>query len=109
MTCGSFFAGNLWEELRVDSLVAEPQVSTSSSATFVPQNHHNQSSGLHFVPPISQTSAVVASGRCEAEDGEEGRNVEQHGCFNGLNPVLYSGVESLAGYLTSCTASVSLM
>ncbi|XP_005720992.1 forkhead box protein N1 [Pundamilia nyererei] len=103
--------GNLWEELRVDSLVAEPQVSTSSSATFVPQNHHIQSSGLHVVPPISQTSAVVASGRCEAEyeDGDEGRNVEQHGCFNGLNPVLYSGVESLAGYLTSCTASVSLM
>uniref|UniRef100_I3JN55 Forkhead box N1 n=1 Tax=Oreochromis niloticus TaxID=8128 RepID=I3JN55_ORENI len=80
--------GNLWEELRVDSLVSEPQVSTSS-----------------------QTSAVVASGRCEAEyeDGDEGRNVEQHGCFSGLNPVLYSGVESLAGYLTSCTASVSLM
>uniref|UniRef100_A0A3Q2VQD3 Forkhead box N1 n=1 Tax=Haplochromis burtoni TaxID=8153 RepID=A0A3Q2VQD3_HAPBU len=103
--------GNLWEELRVDSLVAEPQVSTSSSATFVPQNHHIQSSGLHVVPPISQTSAVVASGRYEAEyeDGDEGRNVEQHGCFNGLNPVLYSGVESLAGYLTSCTASVSLM
>ncbi|XP_030601106.1 forkhead box protein N1 [Archocentrus centrarchus] len=99
--------GNLWEELREDSLVMEPQVSTTSSASFVPQDHHIQSSCLHVTPPVSQT----AGSRCKAEyeDGEARQHLEQHGCLNGLHPVVYSGVESLAGYLTSCTTSVSLM
>lgn len=96
-------AGNLWEELREDSLVTEPQVRTNSPATFVPQDHHIQSSCLHVTQP--------AGSRCKAEyeDGGAGQHLEQYGCLNGLHPVVYSGVESLAGYLTSCTTSVSLM
>ncbi|XP_008293262.1 forkhead box protein N1 [Stegastes partitus] len=103
--------GNLWEELRDDSLVSESQVTTTtSSTTFVLQDHHIQTSCLQNTP-VCQTSAVTAGGRCKAEyeDEDTGGHVEQPGYLNGLHPVVYSGVESLAGYLTSCTTSISLM
>ncbi|XP_059188139.1 forkhead box protein N1 [Centropristis striata] len=60
----------------------------------------------------SLVSDPQVPGRRKAEyedDDTTDRNFELQGCLNGLHPVVYSGVESLAGYLTSCTASVSSM
>ncbi|KAF7656648.1 hypothetical protein LDENG_00038230 [Lucifuga dentata] len=74
--------GNLWEELREDSLASDPQVATATGRR---------------------------KGEYEEEKTGSGSNMEQHGCFNGMHPMVYSGVESLAGYLTSCTTSVSLI
>ncbi|XP_044059238.1 forkhead box protein N1 isoform X2 [Siniperca chuatsi] len=106
--------GNLWEELREDSLVSDPQVTTTTPfTTCALQDHHVQTSCLQVSSPVIQTPEVTAVGRRKAEYEDEntgsGRNLEQHGCLNGLHPVVYSGVESLAGYLTSCTTSISLM
>ncbi|XP_069545740.1 forkhead box protein N1 [Brachyistius frenatus] len=104
--------GNLWEELREDSLVSEPQVPTTTScASSALQDHHVQSSCLQVPPPVSQTSAVTAAGRCKAEYEDVGvrLNFEPHGCLNGLHHGVYSGVESLTGYLASCTTSISLL
>lgn len=106
--------GNLWEELRDDSFnqMSEQHVTTLTSASAL-QDHHTQSSGLPGPPPVTQPSAVINAGRCKAEYEDEEMNVGQnpgpHGCLSGLHPVVYSGVESLAGYLTSCTTSISLM
>lgn len=96
----SFSSGNLWEELREDSLVSVPQVTTTTSfTTSALQDHHVQTSCLHLA------ASPVCRRKAECED----ENTEQHDCLNGLHPVAYSGVESLAGYLTSCTTSISLM
>ncbi|XP_035796988.2 forkhead box protein N1 isoform X2 [Amphiprion ocellaris] len=105
--------GNLWEELRDDSLVSESQVATTtSSSTSVLQDHRIQTSCLQNTS-VCQTSAMTAGGRCKVEYEDEetghGRNAEQPAYLNGRHPVVYSGVESLAGYLTSCTTSISLM
>ncbi|XP_071353008.1 forkhead box protein N1 [Trachinotus anak] len=99
--------GNMWEELRKDSLVLDPQVATAATSPAL-QYPHVQTSCLQVTPPVSQTSEETAVGRFKADTGS-GRHLEQHGCLNGLHPVVYSGVESMAGYLTSCTATVSLM
>ncbi|XP_028274927.1 forkhead box protein N1 isoform X2 [Parambassis ranga] len=98
--------GNLWEELRDDSFVStEPHVTTTtSSSTSAVQDDHTQTSCLQDSPPGSQTPP----GTCRKYE-DVGQNVEQYGCLNGLPPVVYSGVESLAGYLTSCTTSISLL
>lgn len=106
--------GNLWEELRKDSMVSDSQVTTTTrSTTCALQDHHVLNSCLQVSPPVSQTPEVMAVGRqkaeCEDENTSTGRSLEQHGCLNGLHPVVYSGVESLAGYLSSCTTSISLM
>ncbi|XP_078102410.1 forkhead box protein N1 isoform X1 [Sander vitreus] len=104
--------GNLWEELQEDSLLSDPQFTTTTpSTTSALQDHSVQTSCLQATPPVGQTSEVTAVGRrkAEYEDENAGRNFEQHGCLNGLHPVAYSGMESLAGYLTSCTKSISLM
>ncbi|XP_074498051.1 forkhead box protein N1 [Sebastes fasciatus] len=94
--------GNLWEELQQDSLVSDPQVTTvTPSTTSALQDYRAQASYLQVSSPGRR--------KAEYEDENTGRNFEQHGCLNGLHPVVYSGVESLAGCLTSCTASVSLM
>ncbi|XP_053176231.1 forkhead box protein N1 [Scomber japonicus] len=106
--------GNLWEELQKDSLVSDSQVVTTTTlcTTSALQDPNIQASGLQATPPVSLTSEVAATGRCkvkyECDDTGYGHSFEQHGCLNGLNPVVYSGVESLAGYMTSCT-SISLM
>ncbi|XP_026153219.1 forkhead box protein N1 isoform X2 [Mastacembelus armatus] len=105
--------GNVWEELREDSLVSDPQVTTTTpSSSCAPHDLHMQTSCLQLTPPVSQTSEVTAIGRhkveYEEEDACSGRNLE-HDCLNGLHPVVYSGVETLATYLTSCTTSISLM
>ncbi|XP_072248638.1 forkhead box protein N1 [Leuresthes tenuis] len=97
--------GNLWEELREDSVASEPHVATTTSpTTVVLPDHHIQSSCLHAPPLFSHMSAGNDSGCCKAayEDEDTDRS-----CWSGLHPVGYSGVESLAGYLTSCTTSVS--
>ncbi|XP_070826796.1 forkhead box protein N1 [Chaetodon trifascialis] len=61
--------GSLWEELREDSLVSDPQdATTTPSTTSALQNHHIQTSCQQVIHP-----------------------------------------PSLAGYLTSCTTSISLM
>ncbi|XP_051254158.1 forkhead box protein N1 isoform X2 [Dicentrarchus labrax] len=98
--------GNLWEELRDDSLVSDPQVTlTTPSTTSALQDHNIQTSSLQVtLPPVSRRKAEYTD-----ENTDIGRNLEQHGCLNGLHPVVYSGMESLAGYLTSCTTSISLM
>ncbi|XP_070762464.1 forkhead box protein N1 [Enoplosus armatus] len=106
--------GHLWEELREDSLVSDPQVTTTTpSTTCALLDHHVQTCCLQVTSPVNQTSEVTSVSRRKAEYEDEstgsGRNLEQHGCLNGLHPVVYSGVESLAGYLTSCTTSISLI
>ncbi|XP_026227580.1 forkhead box protein N1 [Anabas testudineus] len=106
--------GNLWEEIRADSLVSDPHITTTTpSTTSSLQDGHIQSSCLHIMPPVSHLPQVTSIGRCKAEyeheDTDSGETSEQRGCLNGLHPVVYSGVESLAAYLTSCTTSISLM
>ncbi|XP_067363627.1 forkhead box protein N1 isoform X1 [Channa argus] len=106
--------GNLWEEIREESLVSDSQVTTTTpSTTSSLQDPHIQTSCLQVTSPVSQMSDVTTVGRCkteyEYEDTDSGPNFEQNGCLNGLHPVVYSGVESLAAYLTSCTTSISLM
>eukprot|EP00064_Thunnus_orientalis_P006162 superscaffoldBa00000629_g6178 len=104
--------GNLWEELQQDSLVSDSQVvsTTIPSTTSSLQDPNVHTSCLQVMPPVSLTSEVATIGRCKAEYEYEdtGHIFEQHGCLNGLHPVVYSGVESLAGYVTSCT-SISLI
>ncbi|XP_050921583.1 forkhead box protein N1 [Lates calcarifer] len=101
--------GNMWEELREDSLVSDPHGSTAPAL----RDPHTQTSCLQVAPPVSQMSELTAVARCKAEyedeDAGAGRTFEQHSYLNGLHPMVYSGVESLAGYLTSCTTSISLM
>uniref|UniRef100_A0A3B3UVS5 Forkhead box N1 n=1 Tax=Poecilia latipinna TaxID=48699 RepID=A0A3B3UVS5_9TELE len=96
--------GNLWEELRKDSLVSEPHgPATHLSTSFPQQDHHQQTSCLQTFSPTFEGNAGPC---CKAayEDEDPDRS-----CWNGLHPVGYSGLESLAGYLTSCTTSISLM
>ncbi|XP_040902772.1 forkhead box protein N1 [Toxotes jaculatrix] len=106
--------GNMWEELREDNLVLDPPVTTTTpSTTPALQDPHIQTICLQVTPPVNQTSGVTPVGRCKAdyedEDAGRGQNFEQHACLNGFHPMVYSGVESLTGYLTSCTTSISLM
>lgn len=104
----SFFrSGNVWEELRDDSLESESHVATAtSSATFLLQDHCPQAGFMQVPSSFSHNTASIPAGRCKAE--YEDRNTDRS-CWNGLHPVAYSGVESLAGYLTSCTTSLSLV
>ncbi|KAI3353766.1 hypothetical protein L3Q82_004997 [Scortum barcoo] len=73
--------GNLWEELREDSLVSDPQVTTKTpSTTSAPQVHHIQTSFLQVTPPpASDVSGVAAVCRrkAEYEDGRTGGNREE--------------------------------
>lgn len=108
------FVGSLWEHIREDTLVSDPHVTTTTpSTTSSLQEPHTQGSCLHVTPPVIQAPDLASIGRCKAEfeyeDTDSGQYSEQHGCLNGLHPVVYSGVESLAAYLTSCTTSISLM
>nr|XP_019943662.1 PREDICTED: forkhead box protein N1 [Paralichthys olivaceus] len=97
--------GNLWEELREDALFTDPHVTAASlSTTPVLQEPQVQTGCLQVMPPVGRCKAEY-----EDEDAGGGRSLDQHGCSNGLHPVAYSGVENLAGYLTSCTTSISLM
>ncbi|KAK0140044.1 Forkhead box protein N1 [Merluccius polli] len=85
---------NLWEELRDDSMVPDPLANITTAFT-LPLDHIQSHSlqALVSVNQNSQDSGVVS---------------EQHN-INGLYPMTYSGVESLAGYLTSCPTPISLM
>ncbi|KAM9853439.1 forkhead box protein N1 [Aulostomus maculatus] len=98
--------GNLWDELREDSLASESQAvtTTTQSTTFALQDSH-----VHATLPVNQAPEVAVIGRCKIEDAGRGQSFEQHGCFNGFYPGVYSGMDSLAGYLTCCTASISLI
>ncbi|XP_047246918.1 forkhead box protein N1 [Girardinichthys multiradiatus] len=99
--------GNLWEELREDSLVSEPNGPTTTPSTFCPlQGRHLQTSCPQAPLAFSPTFEGSAGPRCKAAYEDEDA---ERSCWNGLHPVGYSGLESLAGYLTSCTTSVSLM
>ncbi|XP_071061272.1 forkhead box protein N1 [Pseudochaenichthys georgianus] len=91
--------GYIWEELQDDSLVPDPQVTPTTSDV--------QTSCLQPTSPVGQLSegTGVAQRKAEFEDGNTDRSFD--GYLNGLHPAVYSGVESLAGYLTSCTASIS--
>ncbi|KAE8295363.1 Forkhead box protein N1 Winged-helix transcription factor nude [Larimichthys crocea] len=92
--------GNIWEELRKDSLVSDLQITTTTpTITSALQDHHVQSSCQQVTAP------TVYRRKAEYEDGNTG---SARGCWNGLHPVVYSGMESLAGYLT-CTTSISLI
>ncbi|XP_038139898.1 forkhead box protein N1 isoform X2 [Cyprinodon tularosa] len=99
--------GNLWEELRKDSLVSDlhgPKATTFTS--FPLQNHHLQTSchqaPLAFSPSFEGSAGPYCKAGYEDEDADGI-------CWNGLYPDGYLGLESLAGYLTSCTTSVSLI
>ncbi|XP_058489198.1 forkhead box protein N1 isoform X2 [Solea solea] len=99
--------GNIWEELREDSLVSDPHLSSPSAL----QDPHMQTGCL---PPVSHTSEDTTVGQCKEQDDDDkdacwGQNVEQHGCLNGLHPVVYSGMDNFPGYLTSCSTSISLI
>lgn len=103
------FSGNLWEELRKDSLVSDPQVTTTtlSSASALQEV---ENSYMQVSPPFTgRRKSCEYEDEDKDENTDRGQNFEQNGCLNGLHPVVYSGVESLAGYLTSCTTSISLM
>uniref|UniRef100_A0A667XBW1 Forkhead box N1 n=1 Tax=Myripristis murdjan TaxID=586833 RepID=A0A667XBW1_9TELE len=106
------FQGNLWEELRQDSLMSDPDVRaviTTASTSALPSPQTPQTSSLHSMPCVSQSSEMIAFGRRKGEVYDEigGSSVDQH--ISGLHPMVYSGVESLAGYLTACTTSISLL
>lgn len=97
--------GNLWEELREDTLVLDPQVTSATlSPTPTLQDPHIQTC-VQVLPPVGQTSGVKAVARCKAEYEDD----DTQNCLNGLHPVAYPGMENLSGYLTSCTTSISLM
>ncbi|CAN9511603.1 unnamed protein product [Ophioblennius macclurei] len=87
--------GHLWEELRDDSL--NPASEQNVPAPSASQDHLAHSRRLQVNPLVGQ---VTPGARCKAES-EDG--------VGARHPVVCSGVESLAGYLTSCTASISLM
>ena len=103
------YLGNLWEELREDSMVPDAMVNTTTTTTFtLPmdciQNHSLQAS-------VNQTSQDIAIGlgkeRVELDGPLDSREIaDQHHI---LYPMTYSGVESMAGYLTSCPTPISLM
>uniref|UniRef100_A0A3B5M6A4 Forkhead box N1 n=1 Tax=Xiphophorus couchianus TaxID=32473 RepID=A0A3B5M6A4_9TELE len=98
--------GNLWEELRKDSVVSEPHgLATHLSTSFPQQDHHQQTSCLQAFSPTFEGNAGP---RCKAAYEDEDADADIS-CWNGLHPVGYSGLESLAGYLTSCTTSISLI
>lgn len=48
---GSFSSGNLWEELREDSLVSDPKVTSRTPPTTILEGHHVQTSCLQATPP----------------------------------------------------------
>lgn len=94
----SLLSGNLWEELREDSLVSDAQVTTTTCfTTSALQDHYVQTSCLQAAaPPICQ--------RGEEDRGSDVlRHTAQYDCMNGYHPAPHSG------YVTSCTTSVSLM
>ncbi|XP_074535633.1 forkhead box protein N1 [Halichoeres trimaculatus] len=104
--------GNLWEELREESLVSDAQVTTTtpSLTSALREEHVHRSCLLITPPPVSE--AVVCQHKAGYEDGNAagGRQAEQHSCLNGLHPGACSGMETLTGYLTSpCTTPISLM
>ncbi|KAM4590314.1 forkhead box protein N1 [Fundulus diaphanus] len=99
--------GNLWEELREDGLLSDAHCpATTPSASFPLQDYHLQTScpqaPLAFSPAVERSAGLCCKAAYEDEDADRS-------CWNGLHPVGYSGLESLTGYLTSCTTSVSLM
>ncbi|CAL8351171.1 unnamed protein product [Lota lota] len=99
---------NLWEELRDDSMVPDALANTT---TFTLPMDHIQNHSLQALASVNQTSQDIAIGLGKEGvvlDGplDSGEIAEQH---NILYPMTYSGVESLAGYLTSCPTPISLM
>ncbi|XP_056138808.1 forkhead box protein N1 [Lampris incognitus] len=95
--------GNLWEELREDSLVSDSLavITTNPSTTSPLSSPHIQSSGLQAMASFIQTSEEGAQNMCSGSRPDQRPN--------GFYPMVYSGVESFAGYLTSCTTTVSLL
>lgn len=96
----SLFSGNLWEELREDSLVSDTQVTTTTCfTTSALQDHYVQTSCLHAAaPPVCQRGEEL-----EDRGSDVLRHTAQYDRMNGFHPAPHSG------YVTSCTTSVSLM
>ncbi|XP_064828776.1 forkhead box protein N1-like [Oncorhynchus masou masou] len=100
--------GYLWEELREDSLAPDSLVaiSPSSSPSSSQPTHFLLGSSLRSTCPVNQTSELISVGlgKEEEEDEEEmdggcGGPSDLH--IHGQYHTAYTGVESLAGYLTS--------
>lgn len=105
------FPGNIWEEMREDVLVSDPQVSTTTlcGSSVLPDPRSHNSSNLVVRQTSEETTVSACKTEKEDEDAVCGQNLAEDGCVNGLHPVAYSGVENIAGYLTSCTTFISLM
>uniref|UniRef100_A0A3P8V9P7 Forkhead box N1 n=1 Tax=Cynoglossus semilaevis TaxID=244447 RepID=A0A3P8V9P7_CYNSE len=103
--------GNIWEEMREDVLVSDPQVSTTTlcGSSVLPDPRSHNSSNLVVRQTSEETTVSACKTEKEDEDAVCGQNLAEDGCVNGLHPVAYSGVENIAGYLTSCTTFISLM
>ncbi|XP_055370274.1 forkhead box protein N1 isoform X2 [Betta splendens] len=104
--------GHLWEEIREDTLVSDPLASDPLVSDPLASDPHvptasPASACLHVRPPDGRAADGSSAGACKA--GYEDAGGGQHGCLAGLHPAVYSGVEGLATYLTSCTTSISLM
>ncbi|XP_021437391.2 forkhead box protein N1-like [Oncorhynchus mykiss] len=100
--------GYLWEELREDSLAPDSLVaiSPSSSPSSSQPTHFLLGSSLRSTCPVNQTSELISVGLGKEEEEDEGEM--DGGCggpsdlhINGQYHTAYTGVESLAGYLTS--------
>ncbi|KAM3615669.1 uncharacterized protein V6R79_005984 [Siganus canaliculatus] len=93
-----------WEEFKQDSHTSDPQMSTATTSSSSALQGVQTCSLLFTAPPVGRRKAA-----CEEANVDPGQGREQHGYFDRLYPLVYSGVESLAGCLTSRTTSVSLM
>ncbi|TWW77313.1 Forkhead box protein N1 [Takifugu flavidus] len=81
--------GNVWEELQEDCLASDPQV----------------------VPPscLQAPASSICQRMCEDQNGDSAEHLEHHCFLNGPHPAANSRVELLAGYVSTCTTSISLM
>ncbi|KAJ3590105.1 hypothetical protein NHX12_008059 [Muraenolepis orangiensis] len=103
--------GNLWEELRDDSMVPDPLANITTAFT-LPLDHL-QSHGLQALAAVNRTSQDVAIGLGKEGtvlDGSAGGGVfSEQNSTNGLYPMMYSGVENLAVCFTPCPTLISLL
>ncbi|CAG13961.1 unnamed protein product [Tetraodon nigroviridis] len=89
--------GNVWEELQEDCLASDPQVANSLLDPNVTPSC------------LQATASSVCQTMCENQNGESAEHLEHHSSLKGPHPPAHSGGEILAGYVTTCTTSISLM
>lgn len=88
-------SGNVWEELREDCLAPEPQVASSLL-------------GQNITPSCFQgTASSACQAMCDDQNGASAEDLEHPSYLNGPHPPAYSGLEILAGYVSTCTTSIS--